>query len=457
MSEAGDFYKRFLKLYEASLAHEKYRGRECLNLIASEGLTSPAVDEMLNLCRDLRCRYSEGENDLSGHVHSRHYQGQKYMTVIEDATADLMKEVIGCDWIDIRPISGLQANQVTFWGLSEVTKNRRMLSIPLEAGAHSSHDYTGNAGEVIGLEVMSLKYDVDELNLDVEGSEEIIKSVKPGIVTFGGSLFLFPNPIRKLAEAAKDVGAYIVYDAAHVLGLIVGGEFQDPLREGADFITSSTHKTFPGPQGGIVCANLSGGSGYDERMVKGAKKIQHAIFPLSTSNTHPGRFPALGVAALEMKVFGKELAAQTVKNAQTAGRHLYSIGLMVLGRKLGYTRSHQIALDVRDFGGGRKVAQRLEEVNIIVNKQILPYDKPGSREDPSGLRLGFQYLTRMGFEESDVKHICEIIGDVIKSPDMSRNRKEALKMEVIELVRRFNSIKYGFKSLRDALNHVNIQ
>ncbi|MEM3589325.1 MAG: serine hydroxymethyltransferase, partial [Nitrososphaerota archaeon] len=123
----------------------------------------------------------------------------------------------------------------------------------------------------------------------------------------------------------------------------------------------------------------------------------------------------------------------------------------------GYTRSHQIALDVRDFGGGRNVAQRLEEVNIIVNKQILPYDKPGSREDPSGLRLGFQYLTRMGFEESDVKHICEIIGDVIKSPDMSRNRKEALKMEVIELVRRFNSIKYGFKSLRDALNHASIQ
>jgi len=455
MSKDTDFYRRFMELYDASVAHEEYRARKCLNLIASEGLTSPAVDEMLSLCRDLRCRYSEGENDLSGHVYSRHYQGQRYMSIIEDATADLMKDVIGCDWIDIRPISGLQANQVTFWGLSEVTKNRRMLSIPLEAGAHSSHDYTGNAGEVIGLEVISLKYDVDELNIDVEGSEEIIKSVKPGIVTFGGSLFLFPNPIRKLAEAARDVGAYVVYDAAHVLGLIVGGEFQDPLREGADFVTSSTHKTFPGPQGGIVCANLKGIDGFDEKMVKGAKRIQHAIFPLSTSNTHPGRFPALGVAALEMKVFGKELAAQTVRNAQAAGRYLHSMGLMVLGRRLGFTKSHQIALDVRDFGGGRKVAQRLEEVNIIVNKQILPYDKPGSRENPSGLRLGFQYLTRMGFVESDVKHICDIIGEVVKNPDISRDRKEALKTEVTELVGRFDAVKYGFKSLKDALNYVN--
>ncbi|MGQ9543193.1 MAG: serine hydroxymethyltransferase [Candidatus Bathyarchaeia archaeon] len=444
-----------MELYEASKAHEEYRKRECVNLIASEGLTSPAVDEMLSLCKDLRCRYSEGENDLSGHVSSRHYQGQKYLSRIEDATTDLVKDLLGCDWTDIRPISGLQANQVTFWGLSEVTKNRRMLSIPLEAGAHSSHDYTGNAGEVIGLEVMSLKYDVEELNVDVEGSEEIIKSVKPGIVTFGGSLFLFPNPIRKLAEVAKDVGAYIVYDAAHVLGLIVGGEFQDPVREGADFVTSSTHKTFPGPQGGLVFANVKVGNELDERMVKGAKKIQHAIFPLSTSNTHPGRFPALGVATLEMRVFGRELAVQTVRNAQTAGRHLYNMGLMVLGRRQGFTRSHQVALDVKDYGGGRKVAQRLEEVNIIVNKQILPYDKPGSRGDPSGLRLGFQYVTRMGFREEDVKQICDIIGDVVKTPEMSQDKKEALKGEVVRLVERFDTVKYGFESLEAALEYVN--
>jgi glycine/serine hydroxymethyltransferase len=114
-------------------------------------------------------------------------QGQQYLSKIEDSVTDMMKDLLECDWIDIRPISGLQANQVAFWGVSEITRNRRMLSIPLEAGAHSSHGYTGNAGEVIGLEVMSLKYDPEELNIDVEGSEEIMKLVRPGIVTFGGS------------------------------------------------------------------------------------------------------------------------------------------------------------------------------------------------------------------------------------------------------------------------------
>ena len=195
-----------------------------------------------------------------------------------------------------------------------------MLSIPLEAGAHSSHGYTGNAGEVIDLEVMSLKDNSETLNIDVEGSEEIIKLVRPGIVTFGGSLFLFPNSISELAKTARDIGSYVVYDAAHVLGLIVGKEFQDPIKEGSDFVTSSTHKTFPGPQGGLVFGNIRQDGEMTSRMERAVKKIQHAIFPLSTSNTHPRRFPALGVAALEMKIFGKALASQTVRNAQTAGK-----------------------------------------------------------------------------------------------------------------------------------------
>jgi glycine hydroxymethyltransferase len=454
MSGIKEFHSRFLQLYEASRANENYRGKECINLIASEGMISPAVDQMLTFARDLQCRYSEGENDYGGHVSARHYQGQKYLSKIEDSVTDMMKDLLECDWIDIRPISGLQANQVTFWGLSEITRNKRMLSIPLEAGAHSSHGYTGNAGEVIGLEVMSLKYDLETLNIDVEGSEEIIKLVRPGIVTFGGSLFLFPNPVSQLAEVARDIGSYVVYDAAHVLGLIVGKEFQDPIKEGSDFVTSSTHKTFPGPQGGLVFGNIHQDGEMTSRMERAVKKIQHAIFPLSTSNTHPRRFPAVGVAALEMKIFGKALASQTIRNAQTAGKYLYNEGLNVLGHKQGYTKSHQIALDVREHGGGKQVAERLEEVNIIVNKQILPYDKPRSKEDPSGLRVGFQYVTRIGFKEDDIKHMCGIMSEVVKNDNLNEDKRQALEKEVIEFRQRFNSIVYGFRSLEDALDYV---
>ncbi|MBS7605535.1 serine hydroxymethyltransferase, partial [Candidatus Bathyarchaeota archaeon] len=249
-----EFFKIALELIEASERHEKYRGEECINLIASEGLKSPAVREMLQLAMDLECRYAEGENDLSGHVKKRYYQGQKYITVIENCTTDLMRMLFKCNWADVRLVSGTHANLAAFKGISLATKNRKMVVAPLSAGAHISHDYTGLAGMVLGLENIELAYNINEMNIDSGKSAEIIRAAKPGIVTLGGSLFLFPHPVKELSEVAHEVGAYLVYDAAHVLGLIAGGEFQDPLREGADFVTASTHKTFPGPQGGVILA-----------------------------------------------------------------------------------------------------------------------------------------------------------------------------------------------------------
>lgn len=435
-----NFFKRVSRLIHVSEAHEKYRGEECLNLIASEGLKSPATVEMLNLCRDLEARYCEGENDLRGRVKERHYQGQRYMSQIENLTVDLLKDLFGCNWIDIRPLSGTQANQVTFFGISSTTKNNKMVVAPLSSGAHISHDYTGLAGQVVRLEIINLAYDPDRLNIAVDESEKIIKAARPGIVTFGGSLFQFPHPIKALTDTARDVGAYVVYDAAHVLGLIAGKQFQKPLEEGADFVTGSTHKTFPGPQGGLVFANLN-----NQRDDDAAREIQHAVFPLSTSNTHPGRFPALAINALEMKLYGEKLAKQTIRNAQTAGEYLFENGLDVLGEKFGFTKSHQIAVDVQRYGGGAKVAEKLEKANIIVNKNLLPYNSQSSRTKPSGIRMGFQEVTRRGFKESDIKHLCSLILDVIKE----RKDIRLVKRNVIEFRQKFKQIMYGFKSLKE--------
>src|SRR3972149_6369858 len=261
-----------LKLIEASRNHEHYRDVECINLIASEGLKSPAVNQMLSLSKDLECRYAEGENDLEGHVKKRYYQGQKYITEIENYATDLMKSLFKCSWADVRLVSGTHANLATFKGLSLAAKNRKMVVTPLSCGAHISHDYTGLAGNILGLENINHAYKIDEFNIDPDQSAHIIRAAKPGIVTFGGSLFLFPHPIRELKEVCEEVGAYMAYDAAHVLGLIAGGQFQDPLREGADFITASTHKTFPGPQGGVIMGNPN-----TPIMEKAVKKIQFAI------------------------------------------------------------------------------------------------------------------------------------------------------------------------------------
>ena len=432
-------------LIEASRKHEQYRDKECVNMIASEGLKSPAVNQMLDFSHDLACRYAEGENDQFGHVKKRYYQGQKYMSQIEDFSTDIMKSLFKSTWADVRLVSGTHANLATFKGLSLASKNNKMVVTPLSCGAHISHDYTGLAGNILGLDNINHVYDIDEFNIDPEKSAYVIRAAKPGIVTFGGSLFLFPHPIKELRAVCEEVGAYIAYDASHVLGLIAGGQFQDPLREGADFITSSTHKTFPGPQGGVIM-----GSPTSPSLEKAVKKIQFAIFPLSASSTHLGRLPALGIAALEMKVFGAELARQIVRNAQTAGQYLCENGVKVLAEKKGFTRSHQIAVDIRSYGGGNKIAQDLEDANIILNKNLLPYDNQSSKEDPSGLRIGFQDVTRRGFGEGDIKHLCDLMLDVIKS----KRKPAEVKEDVLSLRKEFSGVKYGFQNVEEALSYI---
>jgi glycine hydroxymethyltransferase len=439
-----DFADLVLRLVEATSDHERYRDVECINLIASEGLKSPAVKQMQALSSDLEGRYAEGENDLQGHVKKRYYQGQKFMSPIEDFTTDLMKKLFKCNWADVRLVSGTHANLATFKGLSLAAKNRKMVVTPLSCGAHISHDYTGLAGNVLGLENINHAYNIDEFNIDPDKSADIIRAAKPGIVTFGGSLFLFPHPIQELKAVCEEAGAFVAYDASHVLGLVAGGVFQDPLREGADFITSSTHKTFPGPQGGVIL-----GSSTNLKLEKAVKKIQFAVFPLSASNTHLARLPALGIAALEMKIFGSELAKQTVKNAQTAGQYLCENGVKVLCASKGFTKSHQIAVDVQAFGGGKKVAQDLEDANIILNKNLLPYDDQSNRDNPSGLRIGFQDVTRRGLREGDIKHLCDLMLSVIKE-----KRKPAdVKKDVMAFKKAFNTVKFGFQSVEEAMSY----
>ncbi len=440
-----EFCELALELVEASEKHEQYRDKECVNLIASEGLKSPAVKEIFRLSMDLESRYAEGDNDLAGHVRRRYYQGQRHMTVIEDRATDLVKKLFGCSWADVRLVSGTHANLATFKGLSIATRNQKMVVTPLSCGAHISHDYAGLAGRVLGLVNVDHAYSLQEMNIDPDRSADIIRAAKPGIITFGGSLFLFPHPVKELRSVADDVGAYIVYDAAHVFGLIAGGMFQDPLREGADFVTSSTHKTFPGPQGGVVLGDLK-----DSRMEKGILNVQYAVFPLSTSNTHLARLPALGVAALELKFFGEALAKQTVRNAQAAGQYLFENGLNVLGEAKGFTRSHQLAVDVRKYGGGKRVAEDSEAANIILNRNLLPYDDQNNRENPTGIRIGFQDVTRRGFKESDIKHLCDLMLDVIKN----QRAPSKVSEDVLALRKEFDKVEYGFQSIEEALKHL---
>jgi len=151
-----------------------------------------------------------------------------------------------------------------------------------------------------------------------------------------------------------------------------------------------------------------------------------------------------------MKVYGAQLARQIVKNAQIAGQYLYENDVKVLAEPKGFTKSHQIALDVRNFGGGNRIAQDLEDANIILNKNLLPYDDQSSKENPSGLRVGFQDITRRGFCEGDIKHLCDLMLDIIKG----KRTPAQVKVDVLHLKREFDGIKYGFQSVEEALSYI---
>jgi len=233
-----------------------------------------------------------------------------------------------------------------------------------------------------------------------------------------------------LREACDKVGAKIVYDAAHVLGLIAAGMFQDPLREGADLITTSTHKTFPGPQGGVILGNVG-----EETQ----KKIQTAVFPQFSSNHHLHRMPALYGALREMQTFGKDYAGQIVKNAQALARELDSLGFNVLAKERGFTRSHQVLVNCGQPGSGGVAAAALERANIILNKNIIPGDGIDPR-NPRGIRIGVQEMTRYGMKEDEMKQIAEFIKRVV----LDKENPETVGKEVAAFRAGFQEIKYCF-------------
>jgi glycine hydroxymethyltransferase len=264
----------------------------------------------------------------------------------------------------------------------------------------------------------------------VDKARKVIEEVKPAFVVMGGSLYLFPHPIKEISEAAHSVNAVVVYDAAHVLGLIAGKRWRDPFAAGADIVTASTHKTFPGPQGGVILTN-------NESLYK---SIARTIFPWFVSNHHLHRLPATAVTTIEMIHFGESYADQIVRNAKAFAEALAAEGFKVLGEHLGYTRSHQVVIDVKAHSGGAKAATLLEKANIIVNKNLLPYDPPEAVRDPSGLRTGVQEMTRYGMKEGDFREIARFFRMIL----IDGRDPEDVRKKVIDFRMNFTSIQYTF-------------
>lgn len=363
-------------------AHEGWRGTT-LNLLASENILSPMVREALG--SDLASRYSlEIHAEVHGEYVENAYRGTRYAEEIIHRTGELACGIFGSRYAVTEPLSGHVAGMVVL--LSCLEKRELLLTTAIGNGG-----YDGYAGdyipEMFGYRSGHLPFSAEEWKL-AETAPDVIRHTGPGAVVVGSSFILFPYDLKPLREACDDVGAVLVYDASHVLGLIAGGEFQPDAMRYCDVVYGSTHKSLFGPQGGIILTN---DGDLHERM-------RFNLTWRTIDNPHLNRIAGLGIALEEMDRWGAEYAGRVVRNARALGRELTDRGVPV-ARAPAFTESHQLHLDPVGIREGFGLTMnglgiRLEEHDIIV--------------DAVG-RLGTAEATRIGMREPDMATVADLI------------------------------------------------
>lgn len=438
MSSSRDEYNHVFDLLQQH--HSWFQ--ESIPLIASENIPSPAVREAI--ITDFGNRYAEGWPG------ERVYAGCRFIDQVEFKCIDLMKKLYSAEFVDVRPISGVVANLAVYTAFTDPGDTLLALSIP--SGGHitsGKKELGGTAGAVKGLSVEYLPLDYKELNIDVDKAKKKIqelssKAKPPRFVMFGASVFPFPHPVKELVETIHSVEATVGYDAAHVAGLIAGGKFQDPLREGADVVSLSTHKTFFGPQhGGILSWE------------RNAEKIKKATFPGMVSNHHLHEVAGLTIACAEMLEFGSQYAVQIVKNAKALAQALYEKGFNVLAEHKGFTESHVILIDIVKHGDGGTIEETLEKANIIINRNLLPWDIKEGRHfmHPGGIRIGVSEVTRLGMNENAMKEIAEFVKRVV----IDKQPLEKVRADVAAFRRTYQKVHYCFEDTTEAYKYIKVR
>ena len=393
--------------------HHRFRAKS-LNMIPAENVTSPSLREIV--ASDLMHRYAEYEqNDIE----KRWDEGNVYTIEIEKITRDLARKLFGVDYVDLRPVSGHLAI------LSCIAAFAKPRTVVFEVagtnGGHEWYHFPGNI-PVVNYRPVFYPFDTKEWNIDLDAATKQIREMKPSALILGSSFYLFPHPVKELVSVASEIGAAVLCDEAHALGLIAGKRWLNPLSHGAHVLSGSTHKTIPGPQKGIVMTNN------DEV----AEKVATAIYPSLTTNHHLMNVAALGYGLAEMLEYGESYAEQMVKNAKSFAGALSAEGFDVVGEQKGFTESHQVLIRTDKHVPGANAAKLLETANIIVNKMEL--------QDANGVRTGTNEVTRMGMVESDMAELAQFYRQTI----IDKKNPEQISSRVRMFVSRFQKIKYSF-------------
>jgi len=400
------------------MIQKQNRWREkCINLIASENVLSQRA--RVQAGSDFAHRYAEG------HPGERYYRGTSFIDDIENQLKTNLKILFECNHSEVRPISGTNANEAFFSRF--VTPGAVVMVNSTPAGGHISHHREGSLGKFTK-NIIDIPLTADGYHMDVAKTTYLIEKAKPKLIVLGKSLFLFPEPIVEIAEVCEKYNTKIMYDAAHVLGLIAGKRFQRPLLESAYLMTASTHKTYFGSQRGIILSNME-----EDQW----RRIDRGAFPGSSSNHHLDTLAQMAICTYEFMEFGEQYAADTIQNAKALAAELDRHGFDVQGKEFGFTETHQVAVNVREFRGGEKVSKTLEINDIILNMNMLPHEPLKKHDRPDGIRIGVQEMTRVGMGTQEMGRIAELIKECIID-------NKTVKEEVNRFRSEFQAVNYSY-------------
>lgn len=397
------------ELYE-SMKKELDRQQHNIELIASENIVSPAV--MAAAGSFYTNKYAEG---YPGH---RYYGGCQFVDVAEDLARERAKKLFNCNFANVQPHSGSNANFAVYYAVLQ--PGDTILGLSLDAGGHLTHGSKVNlSGKIFNCVGYGLNPETGYI--DYDGLEAKAKEVMPKMIVAGASAYPRIIDFKRIGEIAKTVGAYFMVDIAHIAGLVATGVHPSPFPY-ADFVTSTTHKTLRGPRGGIILTN-------DEEL---AKKIDKSIFPGSQGGPLMHIIAAKAVAFKEdLSEDFKEYQKQVVKNAKVLADTLLARGLKLVS---GGTDNHLMLLNlVGTDVTGKELESWLDEAHITLNKNSIPND-PQKPTITSGVRIGTPAVTTRGMKEAEMVEIGNLIADII---DSKGGAIEAVKAKVIALTERF--------------------
>lgn len=339
--------------------------------------------------------------------------GLECIEVLEVIAAQQLRRAYSAAFAEPRFVTATLANLAAYAALTDPGDTIAILSPA--AGSHASHQSTGTAG-VRGLHTAYLPYDAAACDVDVAQLDDFVSTVRPRLILVGGSVIQFPTRLAPLRAAADRVGARLVFDASHVAGLIAAGVFSNPLDEGVDLMTFSTYKTLAGPAGGAAVTNNA----------EVAERVAHALYPMLSSNYDPARLGPLAIAAAEAVDQQPAWALRTIELAVAVAERFAARGFAVQGAEHGFTRTHQVVVDVSEFGGGIAAMRTLEAAGVYVGACRLAAD--ASDVPPAGIRIGTQEIVRLGAGFEHVEPIVELIAAVLRGKGAPADAATAIRV-----------------------------